>query len=82
MLTLILTFLSHDISRLVRLQIDLDLSIPFLSIPLDAKPGSMRPLLNINAKALTIAGIFTAVSTILSPLFVNKSPAGPYYSKL
>ncbi|XP_048507932.1 uncharacterized protein LOC105686174 isoform X1 [Athalia rosae] len=71
------TFNTHGDS----LGIDLDLSIPFLSIPLDQGYGAPQSLVNINAKALTIAGIFTAVSTVIVPLIFDKHhPASNYRS--
>ncbi|XP_046617265.1 uncharacterized protein LOC124303727 [Neodiprion virginianus] len=63
-----------------KIGIDLDLSIPFLSIPLDPGYGTTQPLININAKALAIAGIFTTVSTILVPLLVKPHTMRNYRS--
>lgn len=63
-----------------RIGIDLDLTIPFLSIPLDPGQDTMGSLININAKALTIAGIFTVVSTLVVPLLTD-SPALPHYRR-
>ncbi|XP_046740599.1 uncharacterized protein LOC124408002 [Diprion similis] len=63
-----------------KIGIDLDLSIPFLSIPLDPGYGATQPLININAKALAIAGLFTTVSTILVPLLIKPHTIPNYRS--
>lgn len=59
------------------LQIDLDLSVPFLSIPLgntEGGDGPPAPLLNVNTKAITVAGIMAAVAALIVPLFFKTQP--------
>ncbi|XP_024938898.1 uncharacterized protein LOC107265808 [Cephus cinctus] len=66
-----LSFNSHDSDKI---EIDLDLSIPFLSIPLTSKEqqgGYDTSLANVNTKALTIAGLITSLAVFMIPLFVK-----------
>ncbi|XP_015113149.1 uncharacterized protein LOC107038515 [Diachasma alloeum] len=63
-----------------KIDVDLDLSIPFISIPLgdkDEKDGP-RPLVNINTKSITVAGILAAITAFVIPLLF-KTPSHPQY---
>lgn len=60
---------------------DLDLSIPFISIPLDNSPDSdnhPKPLVNVNAKSIAIAGILSAITAFVIPLLL-KAPTEHQY---
>ncbi|KAJ8674350.1 hypothetical protein QAD02_005612 [Eretmocerus hayati] len=68
-------FISFDSSS-GNIDIDLDLSVPFLSIPLDEKKGNgqmQMPFVNINTKALGVFASLMAISAFIIPLFVKKS---------
>ncbi|XP_011305392.1 uncharacterized protein [Fopius arisanus] len=63
-----------------KIDVDLDLSIPFISIPLgdkDDKDGP-RPLVNINTKSITVAGILAAITAFVIPLLF-KTPNHSQY---
>ncbi|XP_015182168.1 PREDICTED: uncharacterized protein LOC107069398 [Polistes dominula] len=66
-------FISFDAEE-ANIDISWDVSIPFISIPLqekmdeDNKEKSPK-LFNVNTKALTIAGIITGISSLVVPLF-------------
>ncbi|XP_032455606.1 uncharacterized protein LOC103316979 [Nasonia vitripennis] len=72
-------FISFDTNS-GKIDINLDLSVPFLSIPLEDKKehgGPPMPLLNVNTKALTVFGLLMALSAFVVPLFVKKIPDQP-----
>ncbi|XP_044597911.1 uncharacterized protein LOC123274372 isoform X2 [Cotesia glomerata] len=60
-----------------KIDIDLDLSIPFLSIPLNHEEGSdgPQPLVNVNLKSVAVAGVLAGVSAFILPLFFYKPSA-------
>ncbi|XP_043272771.1 uncharacterized protein [Venturia canescens] len=65
-----------------KIDIDLDLSIPFVSIPLDRdadSDGMPGPLVNVNAKAIGVAGLMAALTTFIVPLLFKTPPAGQRY---
>ncbi|XP_023287987.1 uncharacterized protein LOC105697211 [Orussus abietinus] len=79
--TLKISSSSRGDEKLLRFQIDLDLSIPFLSIPLgseEQRPGEMPSLINVNPKSLSIAGVLTALAAIVVPL-LTKSESEYHY---
>ncbi|XP_047353401.1 uncharacterized protein LOC124950564 [Vespa velutina] len=64
-------FISFD-SEEGNIDISWDVSIPFISIPLLYKNEENEhspTLLNVNTKALTIAGLVTGISSLVAPLF-------------
>ncbi|CAD6231930.1 GSCOCG00001658001-RA-CDS, partial [Cotesia congregata] len=64
-----------------KIDIDLDLSIPFLSIPLNHEEGAdgPQPLVNVNLKSVAIAGVLAGVSAFILPLFFYKPSAEHRY---
>ncbi|KAI4486338.1 hypothetical protein M0802_012357 [Mischocyttarus mexicanus] len=78
-------FVSHSKPRFIsfdaeeaNIDISWDVSIPFISIPLQQKIGEENEkspkLFNVNTKALTIAGIITGISSLVVPLFSKPIP--------
>lgn len=65
------------------MQVDLDLSIPFISIPLNADEDGdgTKPLVNVNLKSVTLAAILAGLATFIVPLLM-KSPAANRYRGL
>ncbi|XP_063987884.1 uncharacterized protein LOC135168003 [Diachasmimorpha longicaudata] len=63
-----------------KIDIDLDLSIPFISIPLGGKgeKDGPRPLVNVNTKSITVAGILAAITAFVIPLLF-KTPNHSQY---
>ncbi|KAG7200196.1 hypothetical protein KM043_000628 [Ampulex compressa] len=64
-----------------KVEINWDVSIPFISIPLKQEieeGGKVSPLLNVNTKALGVAGLVVAILAFIVPLF-SKTPPESYY---
>ncbi|KAK9299723.1 hypothetical protein QLX08_007350 [Tetragonisca angustula] len=64
------------------LRIDWDVSIPFISIPLEYKVGEngeVPALFNINTKSLGIVGLIVSLLGVVSPLF-SKTTMHPQYN--
>lgn len=69
--------------RFLNHQVDLDLSIPFISIPLSHSKeadGDVKPLVNINLKSIAFAAIFAGITAFIIPLFIQ-SPSENRYRK-
>ncbi|KAL7297427.1 hypothetical protein TKK_0009805 [Trichogramma kaykai] len=59
-----------------KVDLALDLSVPFLSIPLDNRNGQSglsMPLVNINTKSLAALGILMALSAFVLPLLIKQT---------
>ncbi|KAK0083823.1 hypothetical protein PV325_008143 [Microctonus aethiopoides] len=58
-----------------QIDVDLDLSIPFISIPLnndENQPGdNPKSLVNINLKSLSFAALFATITAFIVPLFLK-----------
>ncbi|KAF7990792.1 hypothetical protein HCN44_000597 [Aphidius gifuensis] len=63
------------------MQVDLDLSIPFISIPLSHSKDSdadVKPLVNINLKSIAFAAIFAGITAFIIPLFIQSPSENKY----
>ncbi|XP_034938374.1 uncharacterized protein [Chelonus insularis] len=62
-------FLSFD-SKDGKIDIDLELSVPFISIPLNSEDSEEgpKPLANVNLKSIAVAGLVAAITTFVVPL--------------
>jgi len=63
-------------------QITWDISVPFFTIPINhvSEDGKVLPLLNVNPKGLSIAGVVTAILTLAVPLLSKPEPGMQYRS--
>ncbi|XP_057337528.1 uncharacterized protein LOC130675712 [Microplitis mediator] len=64
-------------------KVDLDLSIPFLSIPLNHDEGAdgPKPLVNVNLKSVAVAGVLAGVTAFVLPFFFAKPSVEHRYRK-
>ncbi|KAH0949464.1 hypothetical protein HN011_002250 [Eciton burchellii] len=65
------------------IDISWDVSVPFFTIPLNrmSENGEVSPLLTVNTKGLSVAGILTAILTLAVPLLSKPGP-GMHYRNL
>ncbi|XP_071562217.1 LOW QUALITY PROTEIN: uncharacterized protein [Temnothorax nylanderi] len=63
-------------------EITWDVSVPFFTIPLNhvSETGEVLPLLNVNTRGLSIAGVLTAILSLAVPLFSKPGPGMQYRS--
>jgi len=56
--------------------------VPFFTIPVNhvSEDGEVLPLLNVNTKGLSIAGVVTAILTLAVPLLSKPGPGMQYRS--
>lgn len=83
------SFAGHQKPRFVsfdaeegKIDIEWGVTIPFISVPLNYKlgeNGETQPLLNINPKALGIAGLMTTILTLIVPIFSKPEPGINYH---
>ncbi|KYM96511.1 PREDICTED: uncharacterized protein LOC108779368 [Cyphomyrmex costatus] len=63
-------------------EITWDVSVPFFTIPMNhiSENGEVLPLLNVNTKGLSIAGVLTAILTLAVPLLSKPGSEMQYRS--
>lgn len=69
-------FISFD-SNDGKVDIELDLSVPFISIPMDnreSKNGFPTPLVTVNTKGIVVMGVLIATSAFVVPLLFKPIP--------
>ncbi|XP_051160933.1 uncharacterized protein LOC127281320 [Leptopilina boulardi] len=72
-------FISFD-SNDGKIDIELDLSVPFITLPLnnkDGKSGLPTPLLSVNTQGIVVMGILLATSAFIVPLFFKPMTVPP-----
>ncbi|XP_011861536.1 PREDICTED: uncharacterized protein LOC105558448 [Vollenhovia emeryi] len=76
-------FISFD-TKGGNVDINWEVSVPFFSIPLNhvSETGEVLPLLNVNTRGLSIAGVLTAIVTLAVPLMSKPGPQGTQYRSL
>ncbi|KAL0110071.1 hypothetical protein PUN28_013601 [Cardiocondyla obscurior] len=76
-------FISFD-TKGGEVEINWDISVPFFTIPLNhvSETGEVLPLLNVNARGLSIAGVLTAILTLAVPLLSKQGPETQYHRSL
>ncbi|XP_039314297.1 uncharacterized protein LOC105204177 [Solenopsis invicta] len=76
-------FVSFD-TKGGEVEINWDVSVPFFTIPLNhiGENGEVLPLLNVNTRGLSIAGVLTAILTLAVPLLSKPSGPGMNYRSL
>ncbi|EZA52400.1 hypothetical protein DMN91_012012 [Ooceraea biroi] len=64
------------------IDISWDVSVPFFSIPLKhvGENGEVSPLLTVNTRGLSVAGVLTAILTLAVPLLSKPEPGMHYRS--
>ncbi|XP_011697054.1 PREDICTED: uncharacterized protein LOC105455435 [Wasmannia auropunctata] len=75
-------FISFDTTG-GEVEINWDVSVPFFTIPLNhvSESGEVLPLLNVNTRGLSVAGVLTAILTFMVPL-LSKPGSGMQYRSL
>ncbi|XP_012522575.1 uncharacterized protein LOC105828658 [Monomorium pharaonis] len=63
-------------------EVNWEVSVPFFTIPLNhvRENGEVLPLLNVNTKGLSVAGVLTAILTLAVPLLSKPAPGMQYRS--
>ncbi|XP_020277928.1 uncharacterized protein LOC109851847 [Pseudomyrmex gracilis] len=64
------------------IEINWDVSVPFFTIPLNhiGENGEVFPLLNVNTRGLSVAGLLTGILTLAVPLLSKPGPGMHYRS--
>ncbi|KAL6256437.1 hypothetical protein P5V15_012550 [Pogonomyrmex californicus] len=62
------------------IEVNWDVSVPFFTIPLNhvSETGEVSPLLNVNTKGFSVAGVLTAILTLAVPLLSKPGPGVNY----